>query len=807
MKKFARFIVNNRVIIILTFVLLSFLSIIATNYVEINSDIISYIPSGTNTADGYAFLRENFGMEGDMEVAVENVTFEEAQAYAAWLSGLDGVTRVIWSDSMNEMGGGALGLMGEEDLQAMQEKMDYLFHPSEEYYVFMMQLSYVPSSDEAMELIDNIDAKLTEDGVNHAFGGSTYITKSILDSTMGEIGLYTVVAMLVVIVILIIATSSYYEPILLFIALGVSILVNIGTNVFLNGVKGGVSIITFSASSVLQLALSIDYAIFLMHAFKEERQKTLNVELAMKRAIPKTFSTVAASALTTVGSFMALFVMKFGMGFDLGVVLAKGVFLSLVSVLIFQPCVIIATHKVFVKFEHKPFAPKMSGIAGFAVRKRYLIAIVALLLVIPALYGQSKIEFSYMQMDINPSAPTGVEAAAQKMGNSLVLVVPVDDYERHEAFIEELYKINDDGLTGKVDVFGIYTIMPDDMDGFILLMKDRPEMSSFISNGYTMYSIIVDVETESTEAFLARERVETLAKEYFPDAPDGLDTEGNPLKAYYLTGMIQGVYDLSVITPTDFKNVSILSLIIIAVILLLTFRSVRETIITVLVIQFGIWINLAIAYFSGAEVNFMAYIIISAIELGATVDYAILLSVKFKKYCTEMSVVRAAYYATADSAPAILTSASIMAGACFSVYFVASNMIVAEIVLLIARGAIISGALVLVLLPALLIIVTRELAGKPQLGFMHTYVDVKEYFNRGTKYNEPFVYPTRADEEKEERSFKLYIMNRVTRKMERVSVEKRSFKLYAKKKAAERAEKKKLRLERKLEKIEKEDKE
>ena len=133
MKKFARFIVNNRVIIILTFVLLSFLSIIATNYVEINSDIISYIPSGMNTSDGYAFLRENFGMEGDMEVAVENVTFEEAQAYAAWLSGLDGVTRVIWSDSMNEMGGDLLnGFMSQEDLQAMQDKMDYLFHPSEE---------------------------------------------------------------------------------------------------------------------------------------------------------------------------------------------------------------------------------------------------------------------------------------------------------------------------------------------------------------------------------------------------------------------------------------------------------------------------------------------------------------------------------------------------------------------------------------------------------------------------------------------------------------------------------------------------
>lgn len=761
MKKFAGFIVKHRIIIILIFILATVLSIIGVNYVNVNSDIIAYLPRGTKTSDGYEFLRENFNLEGDAEIALQDITFEQAKYYAEWFRSLDGVVRVVWSDTMNENGGEFLNWMSEEERLEMQSKMDMLFHPSEEYYVYMLQLTYVPSAPEALNLLKTIDEKLTGDGIVYAKGGSTHITKTILDSTMGDIGLYTVVAILVIIVILIIATSSYYEPVILFVTLGVSVLINLGSNLFLNDIGQGVSIITFSASSILQLGLSMDYAIFLMHAFKEEREKTTNIELAMRRAIPKTFATVSASALTTIGGFLALFIMKFTMGFDLGVVLAKGVLLSLISVLILQPCFVIVTNRIFTKFEHKPFAPKMSGIAGFAIRKRYIIVAIALLLIVPAIIGQNKVKFSYMKMEKEPPVVTGVEKVAQAMGNSFVVIVPVEDPDRHRSFIEELNGINDDNKTGKVQIFGIYTIMPDNYLDMVptLSMLKVEELSGFISNGYTMYSVMVDVETESEEGFLTRERIENICEKYFPDgsAPEGRDKNDRPFDDYYLSGMVQGVYDLSVITPVDFRNVTLLSVGIIAAILLLTLRSVKETLISLTVIQLAIWINLSIAWVSGVEVNFMAYIIISSIQLGATVDYAILLGVKFKKYCTEMSVLRAAYYATADSAPAVLTSASIMAGACLSVYFITGNMMVAEVVMLVARGAALSCALVLVLQPALLILFTRELVGIPRLGFMHTYVDIAEYFNRGTKYNEPFVYPTRADTEREERSFKLYL--------------------------------------------------
>ena len=771
MKSFARFIVKHRIIIILVFILLTILSIIGMNYVKINSDIIAYIPKGMKTSDGYEFLRENFNMEGDAEIAIEGITFETASQYAEYFKTLDGVGRVIWSDSMNEMSGEALDGIPEGTkailFKQMQDKMDSLFHPSPECYVFMLQLTVVPSSNEAMDLLTAIDAKLEGDGVTYAQGGSTHITKTILDSTMGDIVLYTVVAVLVIIVILIISTESYYEPVILFMALGVSVIINLGSNVFFNNIGQGVSIITFSASSVLQLGLSMDYAIFLMHAFKEERQKTDDIELAMRRAIPKTFSTIAASALTTVGGFVALFVMKFGMGFDLGMVLAKGVTLSLLSVLIFQPCIVIVTNKIFVKFEHKPFAPKISGVGGFAIRKRFFIAAIALILIIPAFIAQYNVKFSYMKMEKHPPEVTGVEKVAQAMGNSFVLIVPVENPDNHREFIKELNKINDDGKTGNVQIFGIYTILPDfllnavpDMENNAAY-KDVEALKTFINNGYTMYSVMVDVETESEEGFLARERIEKIADKHFAE---GTVREENDFQPYYMTGLVQGVYDLSVITPVDFRNVSLLSIGIIALILVITLRSFKETFIILMVIQLGIWINLSIAWIWGVEVNFMAYIIISSIQLGATVDYAILLGVKFKKYCTEMSVARAAYYATADSTPAILTSASIMAGACLSVYVITSNMMVAEVVMLVARGAILSCILVLVLLPALLMLFTRELVGIPKLTFMHMYVDIAEYFNRGTKYNEPFVYPTRVDEEREERSFKLILKEKRKRR-------------------------------------------
>lgn len=763
MKGFANFVVKYRLIIMLVVILITVLSIIAIKDVKINSDIVAYIPSGTKTADGYEFLKENFDMDGDVEIALQDITKEEAREYANWFSSLEGVSQVIWSETMNEMGGA--DILPDDAKDAIQVKMDEMFHPSEEFYVFMMQLSVPPSSNEAMALLNAIDAKLEADGVVFAKGGSTHITKDILDSTMGDIGLYTVVAVLVVLVILLLATSSYYEPIILFVTLGVSVIVNLGTNILLNDVGQGVSIITFSASSVLQLGLSMDYAIFLMHAFKEERQKTLNIELAMRRAIPKTFATVSASAMTTVGGFVALFVMKFGMGLDLGMVLAKGVFLSLLSVLFLQPTLVLLTHKIYQKFEHKPFAPKMSGIGGFSIRWRYVIATIAILLVAPAFYGQYQVEYSYMKMEKETKELTEIEQVAQSMGNSFIIIAPVDDTDNHRSFINEISSINDDGKTGEVKIFSIYTILPDNYIDIVPTIQNMDMMKSFISNGYTMYSIMVDVETESEEGFLARERIDNIAANHFTEEnkPAGLDHNGEEFQPYYISGMGQAVFELSEITPIDFRNVTFLSIGLIALILILTLRSIKESLIILFVIELGIWINLSIAWFTGAEINFMAFIIISSIQLGATVDYAILLSVRFKKYCTEMSVTRAAYYAVSDTAPAILTSASIMAGACLSVYFVTSNMIVAEIVMLVARGAALSCGLVLVLLPALMILFTRELVGIPKLSFMHMYIDVSEFFNRGTKYNEPFVYPTRFDQDMEEKSFKMIIKDKKKR--------------------------------------------
>lgn len=760
MKNFARLIVKYRQIILLVFILITFLSIIAINYVKINSDVIAYIPENTKTSDGYAFLKDNFNMDGDAEIAIQDISFENAKVYADWFKTLNGVNLVVWADTMNEATNGVFKLPAYLTKE-VQQKMDSLFHPEENTYVYMLQLNVVPSSDEAFALMDTIDKRLNLDNVVYAKGGSTHVTKTILESTMGDIWLYSIIAVLVILIILLISTSSYYEPIILFLTLGVSVLVNLGTNYFLNNIGEGVSIITFSASSVLQLGLSMDYAIFLIHAFKEERLRTTNIEIAMRRAIPKTFTTISASALTTIGGFMALFVMKFKMGLDLGLVLAKGVTLSLISVLILQPCLILVTEKVYKFFEHKPFSPKMTGVASKSIKLRHIIVAIALIMAIPAFLGQYKVNFSYMKMEKNPPPATGINKTANAMGNSFVLVVPVDNPEKHLKYIEDLEKINDDGKTGNVQIFGIYSILPKDFAGIVPEIQNIEMMKTYVSNGYTMYSVMVDVGTESKEGFLARDRIETITTKYFKTAPKGLDKRGNKLQPFYMTGMVQGVYDLSKITPIDFRNVMLLSIAVITTILIFTLKSFRESFIILFVIQFGIWVNLCIAYLMGVEVNFMAYIIISSIQLGATVDYAILLTVKFKKYCTEMGIKRAAYYATADSAPAILTSASIMAGACLSVYFITKNNVVAEVTMLIARGAILSCILVLYLLPAMLIVLTRELPSIPRLGAIHTYVDIAEYYNRGTKGNEPFQYPTKYDLEDEEKSSQLEVKKKL----------------------------------------------
>lgn len=732
MKKLARFIVKYRLVILGVMLLITIASLFAMSMVNVNSDILSYLPEDVDMTEGLNFMKENFDMQGDAIIGVRGASYEQMQELVKKIEEKGGTKKggVIWygmikqlSDINWDMIEGLPGFIINpikqkleeygltfDDLKNMTQQIaanpdiNEMFHPDDETYLMMLQLNVPSSSDEAMDLLKFIEDELEKGGFEYAMGGSTQITREIFDSTIGEIGKYIVVAVLVMFIILLLTTNSLIDPIVFMLTLGVSIAINMGTNIILPSV----SVVTYAASSVLQLALSMDYAIFLMHAFSEEQKKTLDDNLAMERAIPKTFSTISASALTTVGGFLALFSMRFQIGADLGIVLAKGVALSLLTVIFLQPCLMLLTKKLGRMTQHRIIVPKFKKLSSYAVTNRKTIVTIAIALLIPVMVMQGMVKLTYIKfVEENPN-PTVVEQEVSDMSNSLVVIVPVKTGEDGNIgvqyqFIDELKKRDDVNA-----VMGLFTMLPEDNAEKIINLMNDPEMTklmslsgmdmsmmtNFLNNGYTMYSIMVDGEPESDEGALALKGVRALLDEYFGE--DG----------YYITGMTQAVSDLQGITPTDFMMVSLISVAIIFVILIFTLKSFKMSTLIVLVIEFGIFVNLSISYIFGQTINFMAYIILSSIQLGATVDYAILFTVKYKNNLGMHSAREAAYIALTESGVSILTSVAILAGCCLSVSLVTSNIIVSEITMMIARGAVISGILVMVLLPALLIIFT-----------------------------------------------------------------------------------------------------
>lgn len=733
MKRFAKFVVKYRLIILGVMLLLTIASLFAMSFVNVNSDILSYLPEDVDMTVGMNFMKENFDMQGDAIIGVQGATYEDMEELVALIEEKGGTKQggIIWYGLLKEMqdidwsrledpviSAMANALLSKygltiDDMKKMTEEMSTnpeivsMFHPDDETYLMMLQLNVPSSSNEAMNLLSDIEDHLDAKGFDYAMGGSTQITREIFDSTIGEIGKYALVAVLVMFIILLLTTNSLMDPIIFMVTLGVSIVINMGSNLILPSV----SVVTYAASSILQLALSMDYAIFLMHSFAEEQKKTLDDNLAMERAIPKTFSTISASALTTVGGFLALFAMRFKIGEDLGLVLAKGVFLSLVTVILLQPCLMLLTKKLARKTQHRIIVPKFKNVASHAVTHRKTIVTIALVLLIPVVIMQNMVELSYIKFVEEDPNPTAIAQKVDALSNSLVVIVPAktenlngesnvkDQYE----FLEKIKERDDVNA-----VLGLFSMLPEDMaEGVVDLVNDKQlaglmqssgmDMSmitGFLNNGYTMYSIMIDADPESDEGSLALKEIRAILDDTF--GKDG----------YYITGMTQAVSDLQDITPTDFMVVSLVSVAVIFVILLFTLKSIKMSTIVVLVIEFGIFVNLSISYILGQSVNFMAYIILSSIQLGATVDYAILYTVKYQNYLGLRSAREAAYTALTESGVSIMTSVAILAGCCLSVSLITTNIIVSEITLMIARGSIISGILVMLLLPALLIIST-----------------------------------------------------------------------------------------------------
>lgn len=724
MTKITKFILNHKAWIIAIFAVVIALSVVGVFFVEKNSDIQEYLPEDSLSSIGKTELSEKFGIKGEFSIAIKGASRGYLDSFTASLEGNGVVKQVAWIGKFAALrdAEGDYERYFEESYAKVLSKYVKTADDGKEVYILGVYLSTNNSDERVVNLIgelsENLEQAAKDGNIDEYFmGGGAVNSKTMLESSIGEIPKYLVIAVIAIAIILAITTKSWLEPLVFLLTLGISIIINMGSNIIL----GTISTITYSASTILQLALAMDYSIFLMHSFYEERKNAplADAKTAMSRALPKTLKSVSASALTTIGGFIALFAMEFGIGIDLGAVLAKGVLLSLITVVVLQPVLILLLDKPISKTQHRFFNPKLKRVPKFATKHYRPIILVALLLVVPAFLGQLAVPLSYLTVERENPNPTQAEIVVQKANNQVIILLPDNsekdskDFEKHYKLINRLQ--NKTEFPEIENVFSAYTLVPRIV--YVLGIELPPELQAqltgnFFQGGYVLYTIELNTPIESQETFNAINRMSFNAQSIF----------GEGVKVG-MTGLAVAANDLNDITPTDFMKVSLISAGIIFLILLLTYRSFVNSLILLFVIELGIWINLSLVTLTGIHINFMSYLIISSIQLGATVDYAILAASKHRQELAngERDEIKAIYTGISKASPSIMVSASILIIACISVFSVTSNVIMQEITVLIAAGALMSTILVMTLLPAILTFKTK----------MHERLDEKRLAKAG----------------------------------------------------------------------------
>lgn len=672
MRRIASFIVHHKKAILLCYAAVLVLAFIGMGLVSIEYDLSSYLPKSMNSIMGKEILQKEFETNGTAKLVIKSDNLRYVQELKNNIKAIPAVKNVVWLDDV-------------EDIMKQEEFFDQTL--AERFRVdgyHLMQIEFFEGNDEksTQEALGQIDGMIPEE---HYIGGPAAVSKTMQDTVAKEMLSYSIVAFVIIFIILFLSSSSYLEPILFFVVLGVAILFNMGTNF----IFGRISSNTYSVASILQLAVSMDYSIFLLHRFHDELQHRDKKE-AMIVAIEKTFSSVSASALTTVCGFLALVAMRYGMGKDMGLVLAKGVFLSLITVITLLPILALATEDRFNKYKHKVFLPSFDRSAKYMVKLRYVVLAISLLIMVPAFLGQSNLSYYYSTektLSRNAEAVIANKKINQIFGENseLVLIVSKTDRVKLNAFSKSLEKVK--GIGG---ADGLYTSVDAALPDFLIPEQVREQ---FESDKYTFFVLNLQSGVEGQQTKEVIQTIHDLASAEFQE--------------HYLTGEAAVYLDLNTVTSTDFTRINVISTILIALVLLVTFRSIALPLILVFVIQLGIWINLSIPYFQGMELNFISFIIIGAISLGATVDYAILFTSRYKENLAVLRPIAAMEQTIKDTGRSVLTSALILIAGTMSVSYITTIRSASELTLLIGRGALISLILVYLLLPALLLLLNK----------------------------------------------------------------------------------------------------
>ena len=668
MEKLARFIVKQRKKIGFVFLILLIISLILIPKVKINYDLSEYIPDSERAKRGMNILEEEFAMQGYARIMINNVTLVQAKEYKDKIAAVDGVDIVLWLDDSVDV---------YEPIEYISEDLlqDYYKDGSALIEVMFEESEYSSKTNAAVEEIKKI---IPEDS---NLIGSAIDTKSAQDTVQKELGNIMVMVVPVVLIILLLTTDSYFSPLLFLAVIGMSILLNMGTNVIFKHV----SFITYSLVAALQLAVSMDYSVFMLHQF--EAQDKTDLEEAMIKTISNSALSIMSSALTTIAGFLALVFMGFTIGADMGFVFAKGIVLSLFCVIFFMPYLILKFYPLIQKTNHKTLLPNFDKFSRFTSKFSYIIIALAMLVIVPSYVAQRQNVFLYGSGSFGGGEGTKVyedeKVIVEKFGrsNPMIILVPTGDYISEKEMVKEF-----EDLEAVKKVQSLANLVGEGVpDSFVPI----DSYEKFRTDKYSRFVIYLRTSSESDLAFESSNTIEEITRKYYGDN-------------YEITGVIPITMNIKEVVTKDYSTVNLLSIASVMIILLFTFKSVAIPILLIIVIESGIFINMAIPYFSGNSLMFLGYLIVSSIQLGATIDYAILMTNNYleaRKYRYKYSASR---IATNKSVVAIITSGGILTCAGYLIKIGSSISAISELGGLIGRGAIMSMALVIFALPHIL---------------------------------------------------------------------------------------------------------
>lgn len=688
MKKFGKVVVKLRIPILVLSFLLLIPSVIGYFNTKVNYDILYYLPNDIDTMQGQDILLDDFGKGAYAMVVVDGMNKSNVSKLVKKVEGVDHVASVISYS----------GVVGDDvPSEILPDKFrSYFENEDSGATLFAIFFDGTTSSDDTMKAIKEV--RDVTDNQCYIAGMSAVVTDT---KTMAEkeTPFYVLVAVVLVCIVLAIFMDSFLVPVFFMISIGMAIVYNLGSNYFL----GEVSYITKALAAVLQLGVTLDYSIFLWHSYKEAKEETPdNHHEAMAVAIGNTLTSVVGSSITTVAGFIALCFMSFTLGLDLGVVMAKGVVLGVIGCVTILPSLILTFDKALEKTMHREIMPNFDKPAGWIVNHSWIFLIIFVLLLGPAIYGYNNTKVYY---DLSDTLPEKLNCSqANKMladnfdGTNSIYMILADSNLSAEDSNAMMNEVND--LVGISFALSIDSALggeiPTEMlpDSLVSELKGDEYQIMMVSTNYTIASDEINDQIN---------KVDAIAKKY--DAKSMVIGEAPCTK------------DLITITDKDFKTVSAVSIVAIFFIIFFVLKSISLPVILVAAIEFAIFVNMGIPYYTGTTIPFISSVVIGTIQLGATVDYAILMTTRYKRErAAGNSKKEAISIALGTSIPSIIVSALGFFAATFGVGMIASVDMIASLCTLMARGAIISMFVVIFVLPSLFVLLDKVII-HTSLGF------------------------------------------------------------------------------------------